>query len=1060
MNSYSQNNPIMLGPGLRNICDKLIFELNNAVFKLIENRREPNDKIKEFRNLIKQNFHPYIIKIRKVTKYLEKFQNDSKAIGTLDRFYASFENIYKQLDFILKLSDLYIFPKFDLNDALDLIFTGSTNNLRQEIVKANLFNLILSKNLEDNNDIGFLINNDLNNEDFNNSENNNNNNILLDKENIITKNIVERLKTKLEEFNEYISENKEGFNENNFKLYLDKYICVKLFNNFIIKFILVQQKLDTNKYCILPIEISYNNEKINLNDKEEIFKDKNKILSKKDLHYFIDKFKSKSKIRKKKAKKPEIQLEIEKFSKEDFIEKCLLFKEYIKSLFMEKFEDLKKDIIDFIKNYDLPIDYNINMEIENNENSDIIELPLYFNFSVKMKNSHEFYVKLIYNKNYPTIIKIIYLLGHNLNKNNAHEIPLIFIEPTEQIFLFTKKDIKICIQNCFENYKYILINWIYKKLRYLYPIFFDFYFKLHNQCFSIILYISSKKIFSLYINDSGKLSFKNLYSTKLFYDDFKELNSIIVNFLKNIESDELIMQFNNYMSKIIIEKMFIFPGTKSKLIELNDESRVINFYLYNSYYSDNTISVYFDVKGKLFKMQGKNNNYMNYFNINEINLICSKNKEPNKKIVLDCLDRENPNLMKIIQKVDLNEYYYLILKKLVNEFNNKYELFMLYASEIILLSDKPKSIFELNKSMIIDNINNHKRKEDEWYQISIQNNNMNFFKDEYKKKLIKYFYKIKFSKENNVFQFYLKDDAFRGKFSPIKNYSLMSNQFYILGYDYDEINKEDFITIIILSKMKIGYQNIIQLIFETFLPKIMSYMDNILKLMHYLSENDNPPEMIACPLLLTVFIKYIDLQKQISFKNHINIKFTDKEPFFSAEGNFNSIFMSFVKDFGNDLINTNYDYNNKTFFMKKSKYFYLSYGIYELFLNEFEFKFSLLNYPYNHFKQNSSHIYFLNKDFNVLELISLKKLILTVQITNNNDLYIEFIDNSSSDNNGGNIGNFIGLLRQLHFNLNLETKENINNKFSISIDDDNENKSISLIEKLKYIVQIFINFSK
>ena len=218
--------------------------------------------------------------------------------------------------------------------------------------------------------------------------------------------------------------------------------------------------------------------------------------------------------------------------------------------------------------------------------------------------------------------------------------------------------------------------------------------------------------------------------------------------------------------------------------------------------------------------------------------------------------------------------------------------------------------------------------------------------------------------------------------------------------------------------------------------------------------------MIACPLLLTLFIKYVDLQKHISFKNHINIKFTDKDPFFSAEGNFNSIFMSFVKDFGNDLINTNYDYNNKTFFMKKSKYFYLSYGIYELFLNEFEFKFSLLNYPYNHFKQNSSHIYFLNKDFNVLELISLKKLILTVQITNNNGLYIEFIDKSNSGNNGGNIGNFIGQIRQLHFNLDLETKENINNKFSVSIGDNNENNSISLIEKLKYIVQIFINLSK
>ena len=1060
----NQNSQVMLGPGIRNICDKLINELNNSVNKLAESRREPSEKIREFKSSIRENFHPYIIKIRKVMKAFEKIQNENRAIDTLNRFYISFDDIYNQLDFINKLSDLYTFPKFDLNEALDLIFTGSTNNLRQEMVKANLFNLILSKNLEDNNDIGFLINNDLNNEDFNGYYYTDNN-ILLDKENIITKNIIERLKNKIEEFNEYIYQNKEGFHERNFNIFLDEHICVKIYNNFLVKFIIVQQKLNTNKYSILPIEISYNNEKINLNDEEEIFKDKNKILSKADLHYFIDKFKVRSKIRKKKSKNPEIQLEIEKFSKDDFVEKCLLFKDFTKTLFNEKFENLKKEIIDFIKKYDLPIDYNDNMEIENNENNDIIEMKLYYNFSVKMKNNNEFYIKFIYNKNYPTIIKVMYLFGQNLNKNNPHE-PLIFIEPMEEIILFNKKNIKGLIQNCFENYKYILINWIYKKLRYIYPMFIDFFFRIYNQGFSINFYVSNKKIFYLYINDSGKLSYNNTFSSKLFYDDFKELNSIIVNLLKNIdkendnESDKLIQEFYNYISKIVIEKIFIFPGTKTKLIELNDQAGVMNFYLYNSYYTDINISVYFDIKCQLFKIL-KNNNYVNCIKINEIKLICAKNKDPNKKIVLDCLDKGNPYLMKRIERIELNDYYNLILKRIVNELNSKYELFMLYALEIIQLSEMPDSFFELNKSINIDNFNNYKKKEEEYYQLSIEQNNMDFFKPEYKAKLFKYFNKIKFSKENNSFQFYLKADAFRNKYFqklkfPTKNYSIMPLQFYILGYDYDETNKEDFISIIILSKMKIGYQNIIQLIFEILLKKIISYMDNILKLIDYLSENDNPPEMIACPLLLTIFIKYNVQNKNIAFKNHINIKFTDKEPFFTTEGNFNTVFLSFAKDFGNELINCNYDYNNKTFFMKKTIYFYLSYSIYELFLNEFGFKFSLINYPYNHFKKNSSNIYFLNKDFNVLELISLKKLILTVQITNENSLNLELIDNSNTDNNRNIRQNFIGHLNQLHFSFK-EKEEN--NKFRILIEDNNI-ENISLVDKLRDIVKIFINLSK
>ena len=43
----------------------------------------------------------------------------------------------------------------------------------------------------------------------------------------------------------------------------------------------------------MPIEIQYNNKIINLNDQDEKFQDKNKLFSKNDLYFFIDKFKPK-----------------------------------------------------------------------------------------------------------------------------------------------------------------------------------------------------------------------------------------------------------------------------------------------------------------------------------------------------------------------------------------------------------------------------------------------------------------------------------------------------------------------------------------------------------------------------------------------------------------------------------------------------------------------------------------------------------------------------------------------------------------------------------------------
>jgi len=1090
MNQMEQNPHIMLGPGLRNVCDKIINELNTIVLKMSESKREPNEKRREFRPLIKSNFYPYLSHIRKIFKSFDKINSDQITINTLNRFYYSFGEIINQLDFLNRLSDIYIFPKFDLDNSLDLIFNGCTNNIRQELIKANLFTLIPSRNLYDNNDVGFLINNDLNNEDYNKEENNNNlsnnnYNVLLDKENPITKSIIERLNKKFDEFNNYIISNKKDFDQNNFKLFLDDNICVQIYDNFLIKFIVVQEKINNMKYYILPIEISYNNEIINLNDKEEIFKDKNKCLSKDDLQYYINKFKPKPIVNiGKKKKKIEINVEIEKLTNEDFIEKCLLFKEYTKELFNQKYEKLKQDIINFTKKYDMPItiedNINTNMDLDNNNdniNNDINELTIYYNFIVSIKQKNEFYFKLIYNKNYPTIIKMIFFHNRvikNNNQNNNYELPPNYIEPVEKIILFDIKEIKNQIKKCYDDYKKILIIWIFKKLKYLYLIFFDCGFQFHEYSIYFGFKSSraqnsiSKKIFSFYINDLGKISYNDLFSSKLFYDNFKEINSIIINFLKSIDNEDeqeiYFNKFNNYINKLITERIFIFPGTRTKLIELDDITKVMVLHFYNSYYTDKNISSYFDIRCQINKIIGSNNNPINCFIMNEIKLICKDNKNENKKIILNCFDKNNQHLLR---KIEFNSYYNHYLCKLINDLNNKYEFFMLYASDILKLSENPESVFEFNRSIEVTNINNFKNKEEEWYELSIEKNNMNLFKKEYMDNLLKYFYKIKFSKENNVFQFYLKPDVFKKKYSsilkfPIENYSTMF-QYYIFGYDY----KEDFITIIILSKLKIGYLNIIQMVFETFIPRIISYMNNIFKLIDNLSKGAQHPIMTACPLFLTLQINYCDEFRNINFKKHINFKITEKEPYYTAEGNYTNVFNIFIKDFGNEIIAcNNNDYNNNTFFINKSKYFYLGYSIYNLFLNEFGFKFSLLLYPYNHFKENNENIYFLNKDFNVLELISLNNILLTVQIRNDNSLFLEFRDNTNIDINGNNNGinyyidNFYGEINKFNFNYNITPSNEITNKITIIIDDKDENEKISLIEKLKKIVKIFVGLSK
>ena len=1088
----------LLGPGIRNICDKLINELNSSIIKISENKGESVGKIKDLKILIKNNFYSYIKRMPRIIKYYKNFDKYDKAWQALKVFDDSFEMIIKHLEFTNNLSELYTFPKFDIDNTIDLIFNGCTCDMRQKLIKSNLFDMISAKNLYDNNDVGLLLNNDFNNIEYNkveindNNSNANNANVLLDKENPITKSIIDNLNKKIEEFNNYIALNKEGINNNNFELFLDENICVKIYNNFLIKFILVQKRINNNIYFFLPIELSYNNEIINLNDKEEIFQDKNRCLTKKDLQYFIDIFKPKL-INPKRNKTNEINVEIISFTKDDFVEKCLLFKDYTKSLFNDKFIELKKKIIDYVNKYDMPInieDSSLKMDIDNKEEKDdnIKEFTIYYNFAINMKEKNEFYIKFIYNQNYPTIIKVIFS-HHKLNYKEQNQINIcIYNEQVEKNILFDLKWIKNVLRKCYEEYKIILLNWIHKQLLYLYPLFFDIGFMMIDSSLVLGLKSSrfknmfSKKIFSLNINDLGKISYNNCYYSKLFYDDFKEINSMITNFLKNKnnekEQDEIVYKFNQYMNTIILEKIFTFSGLQTKVIELNNETKQMILYLYNPYYTDQNISTYFDMRCNIYeyKKQRDNTNkkdneesyyYVNCFEIKEFKLICINNKDKNKKIFLDCFERNNEEMVHIFKRVEFNSSFRTLLK-VINDTNNKYELFMLYSSEIIKLSEKPESIFELSENLEITNICNCKKKEEEWYELSNDKKNIDFFKQEYKRNLLKYFNKIKFSKENNVFQLYLKPEVFKQKYNKktlkfqIENYSTMF-QYYIFGYDY----KGDYISIIILSKLKVGYVNIIELVFESFIPRMISYMEKIFSLIDYLAINEPLPLMTGCPVLLTLQVNYSDKYNNIDFKKHINYKIIDKEKPFNVDGNYNNIFISFVREFGTEIISSEHDYRDRKYFLKKSKYFYLNYSIYELLLNEYKFKYSLLLYPYNHFEQtNCSNIYFMNKDFNVLELISLNSLSITVQVRSDNSLFLEFRDNKNIDigmnnqNRNYNYGeDFVEEMKKINFSYNITGPDGKNSKVIIIIDDKDKNENTSLLEKFKKIVNIFISLS-
>ena len=1068
MNPLTQKN-YKLGPAIRNICDDLINKLNFAVTNMANSILEKGDKIREFKDKIKTDFHPVLRQVIKSMKNLIKINEGKSAINCLNTFYDIMnENngLISNFSFLNNMLDIYIFPEFNINDTLDFIFEGCSNDLRQKFVDEKLLDYIKTKNLYDDNDIRFQFNNNYNNIDYNDEEKKNpceqNINLFSDKNNQIYKNILKNITEKIDEINKIIISTKEGFNENNFKLYFDKNLCVKLYNNFEIKFVITRlyfniqeiiPEINTIPYIILPVEIRYNNQIINLNDKEEIYNNKNDLLSKNDLQFLINKFKLKIDFSDVKDKV------VCSLNKTDFLEKCLLFKKFTDELFNNKFENLKKEIKIFLAKYDFPIKLeeknNSNMDIENmnekNEEDNINEIIVFYNFPFIMKKKNEFYFKLIFNKERPTNIKLVY--SHYILTNNNQNV--LIIEGKEFETKFDMKFIKDIIIHLFDVYKRILMNWIGKKLRYVYPIYFDTIFTIYNIdkiCFGMKKYEKFIKYFSLHLNDKGKLCFDNLLNSKIFTDDFKEINSILTNYLKCEEDDERIndyvIQFNEYIKNILIEKIFSFSEDKIKLIELNNNTGILNFHIYDSYSSDKNIDTYFDIKCDLYK---NNNQIIKDFQVREIRLICENNKKENEKIILNCN-------CKMYQTKTQIEKYEEFFRNLINKLKIKYGLCMANAYDVLKLALNKKTIFEFTKPLLLkenaiinDNIKN--KEINQWIEISMKNEDCCIINKQFKDKLMVYFNKIKISKENNIFKFYLNDNIIKLKYSKIPNLIYQKYACMIQNYILDYESTEDTISITIFGKMKVEYSNKIQLVFEEFIPRIISYMETIFKLVDYLLKNNSVPEIKLCPLYT-----YIQIPHE-NFKHHLDYKFHYEKPYFSVDGNFNPIINKyFVKIFGEQLLSKEYNYSDKEYFRNKCNNFYFSYRIYDLFINQYKFKISVFEYPYNHFQSEASNIYFLIKDFNILQLISLNNLVLVLQIREDNNIYLEFRDKINEDIENDMIILFNNKLieTKIDYKINYE-QENKYNKIIIYIDDGNDDNKFF---KLNEIIKIFISLSK
>ena len=1053
MNNNIQNQYLSIGEGIRNVTDHLLINFCQTIKK--ESLSSTDNKKKEYKKFIKEFFYEYIKKVKNMLKNYEKIDYDEKIKGSLSLFNTFFYQMLNQTRFAFELSNLYTFPGYNPLLAIDLLFNNCNNNLAYKLKQENLLKLNVPKHLYDNNEISFLIDNSFhleNHEDIKNE---------------LTKNIKNKIKSKLDKWVLEINDDNFIINfENNSS------INMKLFKNLDIKIILVQNLLDPMKYTLLPICINYNNESILMNDTgiSSHFKYKyNQSLKYDDLQFYINKLK---------------YLFIEKLTKNDFFDKCLSIREYTSELFEIKFKYLKEKLNKKIKMWDIPIKVSEN---ECNENQNY--LKIYFVFDVTIKQQNEFYISFNFDKNFPTNIKLIH--SHNIITPNE-STQIIYTEYKEEHILFNIENIQVIILEGFYNYRKILMYYIYQKLLNLSSLFFDYefiFFSHKNPEVILQTNFNSNsvpmKLLSFHLNSSGKLTLTNLYSSQIFYDNSQKLDKIINEYLVNCKDDNIdnmninsdldkidlenkyIYMFNDYIAKIFIEKICSPIGIKIILQDINYEKQHLKIRVYNNFYNDIENQCFFDIQCSLKEIE-KNKNYTTIFKIENLNFYLQNKTSKDEtcgSMRIDCIK----DYKQLCNEIGYTFFEFSISSfnqffKIIKRISEKNAVINCLATELFGMSTKPNIPLEIGKQFNINEVDFVYSKNINYLEWSTDNLKLEIGKN-YKNELKKYFRKVQFSRDNYCLNLFLKKEIFKEKYKNLlfyfmEKYSVFTHE-YILGYNFEE----DYITILYLSKLNPFCSNNLQKLFELYVPKLILYLESIIKFLDFCAINEPIPILIGCPIFIMVKLIYNppkflnNFEPARIFERYLIYKIQlDKEQYFSVEGNMKIFSYHYLKEIASSFFVSEFNKCDKYFIKEKAKTLYLVYQIYEMYSTKFNIS-TLLSQRFSINDNNivNNKVFFLVNEFNVLELILLNKFVLRTQITPENDLYLEFRDNSCVINNNYQYLNFfIKKLNEMGIDYKkVDNNSERKNYINILLDEENEEMYNSLLlVRLRKIIEI------
>ena len=166
----SEKSKYSLGQGIRNICDKLKFELNRAILNLREGEGDKMDKIKECKSKLKNDFHQYLKQTTRTLKINQKLLKIKESYKVVSEFDPLLDQLHIGLSFLIIMSDAYIFPEFNINHAIDRIFDNCNDGLKSKLIDIISSDIKLYKNLINNKDSITLLNNDFDSIDLNNDK--------------------------------------------------------------------------------------------------------------------------------------------------------------------------------------------------------------------------------------------------------------------------------------------------------------------------------------------------------------------------------------------------------------------------------------------------------------------------------------------------------------------------------------------------------------------------------------------------------------------------------------------------------------------------------------------------------------------------------------------------------------------------------------------------------------------------------------------------------------------------------------------------------------------------